>query len=348
MRTNMYWACLLLAAAACQTDPASEVEPTSPSGKGGGGGNKAYLVGDPADVQTTTQQGLVLMGGSTDVDEAMRWMLERSGGGDIIVLRASGSDGYNSYLYNLSNVNSVETLIIDSRRKAEDTSIEQKVRNAEAVFIAGGDQNSYVSNWKGTRLQNALNYLANTKKVTIGGTSAGLAILGEYYYAASSGTVYSYEALEDPYNRYMDGLGGGFLQMPFMANTITDTHYNERDRQGRHFAFMARLVKDFNVYYADVRGIGVDERTAACIDHTGQARVFGSGAAYFIQGWGGSPENCTSGNPLTWYRARQAVDVYRLPGNTNGSNTFSLANWSTGSGGSWQYWWSDQGVFQMQ
>ena len=39
-----------------------------------------YLTGDAADVTTTTQAGFVLMGGSTDVDAAFEWMIERSGG----------------------------------------------------------------------------------------------------------------------------------------------------------------------------------------------------------------------------------------------------------------------------
>jgi cyanophycinase len=275
-------------------------------------------------------------------------MLDRSGGGDVVVIRATGSDGYNSYLYNLATVNSVETLIIDSRRKADDPAIEQTIRQAEALFIAGGNQDDYVSYWKGTKVESALNYLATTKKVPIGGTSAGLAILGQYYYSASAGTVYSHEALADPYNRYMAGLGGSFLQMPFMANTITDSHYNERDRQGRHFVFMARLVQDFGVGATAVRGIGVDERTAACVDEQGIARVFGSGQVYFLQGWGGAPEICQSATPLSWNRNQQAVKAYLVQGTSSGTHSFSLANWSSGSGGSWQYWWAERGDFQRQ
>ena len=35
-----------------------------------------------------------MMGGSVENDNAMRWFLERADGGDVLVLRASGSDGY--------------------------------------------------------------------------------------------------------------------------------------------------------------------------------------------------------------------------------------------------------------
>ena len=44
----------------------------------------------------------------------------------------------------------------------------------------GGDQAFYYYNIEGTLLQDALNYLANVKKVVIGGTSAGCAIQGNY------------------------------------------------------------------------------------------------------------------------------------------------------------------------
>ena len=35
------------------------------------------------------------MGGGTDVDALFTWMSDRAGGGDSVVIRASGADGYN-------------------------------------------------------------------------------------------------------------------------------------------------------------------------------------------------------------------------------------------------------------
>ena len=49
-------------------------------------------------INTTPQGGIVLMGGSSEDDNAMRWFLNRASGGDIVVLRTSGSDGYNQYM----------------------------------------------------------------------------------------------------------------------------------------------------------------------------------------------------------------------------------------------------------
>lgn len=55
-----------------------------------------------------------------------------------------------------------------------------------------------------------------------------------------------------------------FLATPFLQNVTTDTHYSQRDRQGRSMAFLARVSKDYNVRLPC--GIGLDEQTALAID----------------------------------------------------------------------------------
>ena len=86
------------------------------------------------------------MGGATEDDNAMIWFLERSNGGDILVLRTSGSNGYNDYLYNELgvDVNSVETIVLNNSSAANESYIHNKVLNAEAIWFAGGDQSNLV------------------------------------------------------------------------------------------------------------------------------------------------------------------------------------------------------------
>ncbi len=79
-----------------------------------------YLTGSAADVSPVTTPGTVLMGGGTDVDEAFRWQIARSGGGDFVVIRATGKNGYNKYIDRLGAVDSVETLVIPSVQAAND------------------------------------------------------------------------------------------------------------------------------------------------------------------------------------------------------------------------------------
>src|SRR5579864_5944888 len=42
--------------------------------------------------------GFALMGGGDDLDEAFGWLCDRAGGGDFLILRATGDDEYNPYL----------------------------------------------------------------------------------------------------------------------------------------------------------------------------------------------------------------------------------------------------------
>jgi cyanophycinase-like exopeptidase len=295
------------------------------------------IVGDTADApHGATEFGLTLMGGSADVDEAMRWMLTRAGGGDVVVLRASGGNGYNDYLFNLgAKVNSVETLLINTREKADNPEIERRVRNAEMVFIAGGDQANYVNFWRNTRLHAALTYLATVKKIPIGGTSAGCAILGGLYFSALEGTIRSEEALANPFDPRITIGRHDFLAMPFLTNTITDTHYDNPDRTGRHLTFMARIAhEEANASPRGlVRGIGVEERTAACINDKGVAVIFGSGRAHFLwqNGETSRPEECAPLRPLTWNRNREAARSYIIRGSSSGAGSFDCNDWAAGA-----------------
>src|SRR4051812_16660869 len=159
------------------------------------------IIGDTADVQAPTKAGVVMMGGGKDVDEAFKWMINCSGGGDVVVIRASGTSAYNPYIYNLQKVNSVETLKIDSRELANNDTVARIIRNAEMLFIAGGDQSNYIKYWKGSRTMDAINYLLNIKHAPVGGTSAGCAILGGIYYSGEGGSLTADSALANPYSK---------------------------------------------------------------------------------------------------------------------------------------------------
>jgi len=300
------------------------------------------LTGDPADVTTTTTGGTCLMGGGTDVDAAFKWMISKSGGGDFVIIRADNSTGYNSYIYGMGGVNSVETVIIAKATDANSAVIENKIRGAEALFIAGGDQANYVKLWKNTRVENAINYLISTKHVPVGGTSAGCAILGSSYFAALNGSVTSAEALANPYNSLVTLGHDDFISIPYLQNTITDQHYTQRGREGRLVTFMARMNKDLK---KNARGIASDEQTAVCVDENGIAKVYGNNNAFFLQIATSGPETCVAGLPLTWNQNKQAIKIYRIVGSSAGNGSFDLKNYSSASGGNWLYYYVNNGIF---
>jgi cyanophycinase-like exopeptidase len=123
-------------------------------------GYKHYVVGNPADVTTTTSALLVMQGGGTDVDHNFAAMGAASGGGDFVVIRASGTDAYNPYILGLCGCDSVETFVFKNHNGAFQPFVIEHLMNAEALFIAGGDQSDYVKLWKGTPVEDAINHLA--------------------------------------------------------------------------------------------------------------------------------------------------------------------------------------------
>ncbi len=279
-----------------------------------------YVAGDSADVVTPTTGGLLLAGGSNDIAAAMKWMIDKSGGGDFVVIRCAGTDAYNPWIYKqLEGVDSCETIIFLSSEACDDPFVLEKIRNAEALFIAGGDQWDYVSMWKGTPVEDAIHYVAS-KPAPVGGTSAGLAILGEFVFTAENDTIDSDDALKNPYNRRV-AIDNNFLSLSNMDGKITDSHFVARDRMGRLVTFLARIVEDGLA--TEAKGIGIDEKTALGVELNGDVTLFDlctceGGAAYFLS-TPGRPEVCEPKTPLTYLD----VSVYRI----TGTATFNLATW---------------------
>ena len=256
-----------------------------------------YLMGHGGDVAPDAPGTplLVLMGGGLDVDSAFKSMINKAATGgnkvDVVVIRVTGADGYNDYLYNqlytapgeVKPIDSVETLVIKSRAGADDATVNAIVARADVLFIAGGDQWDYINLWKRSRLDITLQGL-KARKVPMGGTSAGLAVMGDFDFSAQNGTITSEQALANPYDR-RETLDTGFITgLTGLADTITDSHLVTRDRMGRLVSFLARIVdnKGWRASPGRARGIGLDENTALVVDD-GKAEVHGGGAAYFVQ-----------------------------------------------------------------
>ncbi|MCU0686418.1 MAG: cyanophycinase [Polyangiaceae bacterium] len=274
----------------------------------------SYLVGNPADAPVAPGgPGLILMGGGPDVDEAFTWWRPKLNGGDVVVLRTSGADGYNDYLYHdIGGCDSVETLLVTSPALANTNYVAARLNQAEGIFLAGGDQATYLAAWRGTRVERALQD-AWARGAVVGGTSAGCAVLGEFVYSAENGTVFSSEALADPFD-FRVTLEPDFLRYPPLRNVLTDTHFKQRNRMGRLAAFAARLHEDGTA--AVVRSLGVDERTALLVDADGFATVAGQNHVYVLDA-AESPATCEPGVPLSFtglsLAALGAGDTVRLP-----------------------------------
>jgi len=286
-------------------------------------GFQAFIAGNPADApqSPSLSPGLVLMGGGTDVDAAFQWMCQRAGGGDFVVIRTTGTDAYNPYIQQLCpQMDSVETIIITSVTGANSAYVSSHIQTAEALWIAGGDQSTYVNLWRGTAVQTGVNFLLNSKLAPVGGTSAGLAVLSQFIYTGELGSVTSSQALANPFHRYVT-LDRDLFQSALGVNKLYDSHFVTRDRMGRSLTFLARIVN--NGWATQPRGIGVDEETALLVTPNGAVSMVGTGAAYFLQA-PGPAQVLADRTPLTYLN----IGVYKVPQ----GGTFNFSTW-TGTGG---------------
>jgi cyanophycinase-like exopeptidase len=219
----------------------------------------------------------------------------------------------------------VATLIIPNREAAEDPAVAEIIRKAEVVFIAGGDQSNYVRGWKGTPVESAINDNIAAGK-PIGGTSAGLAVLGEFVYGClkdkpDDKDLASTDVLPNPYFERVT-LVRDFLKISHLESLITDSHFAKRDRMGRTLGFLARLMKD--EWSSSPREVAIDEKSAVLVEADGKALVVGTGkGAYFLRPTK-APEVCENEVPLTF----RNVSVYRA----KVGGRFDLTSW-TGDGG---------------
>jgi len=280
-----------------------------------------YLTGNAGDV-VISMAGPAhdFGGGGTDVDAALQWIIDQVRGCtscstkiDVVILRSSGSNGYNDYIYAMNGVDSVETLVITRASDSNTAAVQDTVRKAEVVFFAGGDQCDYVKYFKGTLVETAVEDVY-ARGGGVGGTSAGTAIQGEFTYDGCAGSATSADALANPYHRTVT-FTYNFFNWTNLQRTITDSHFVTRDRMGRTLAFLARQIKDGKATSA--LSVAVNEVTSVVVDRNGLATVMGDGPAYFILA-DHAPEVCQAGTPLTYSNFK----IWKvLPG-----GTFNLQN----------------------
>ena len=231
-----------------------------------------YLLGDTAaKTPGKTSPGLLLMGGGDRNFDALRWFMKKAGNGHIVVLRASQAGEIGEEFFNeVGGIQSVETFVFSEREQSNDPKILAALKRADGIFLAGGDQSRYVRYWRGTPVGVALDAHVRAGK-PLGGTSAGLAMQGEYLYGAmDGGSQISPRALADPLGAD-NTIETDFLHIAALKGVITDTHFSERNRLGRLIAFVA---KGEAMAGHPLIGLGVDEDAAVAVEGDGSARVY--------------------------------------------------------------------------
>jgi cyanophycinase len=283
---------------------------------------KYFRAGNAADSAATPRTGFVLMGGG-EQDPALKNLCERANGGDFLILRANTEDDYaqkvNEEIRALCPLNSAATIVFSERDDSDDPKLVERINQAEAIFIAGGDQSNYLRFWQDTPVEDSLNrHIAAGKP--IGGSSAGLAVLGEFSFSSMIDTIHSPDALADPYGNKVT-VSRDFLRIPLLTGIITDTHFAKRDRMGRLLVFLARILQDG--WAKQVRAIAVEQDAAVLLEPDGQAKIIGAGAGYFLEAKN-LPDVCQRKVPLSI----RGITVHRAPSGAS----FNVKEWK-GTGG---------------
>lgn len=249
---------------------------------------------------------VALMGGGVEVDRASALFVEGALGGDVLVLRASGSvDSYTSYFASELSTDpapaSVTTIRLDDPAVGDDEAVLCRVDGAEALWLAGGDQYDYLGRWPDA-LHGALASL-HARGGAIGGTSAGAMALSGYAFDAAEGGVTSEEALGDPSASFVRAVPSPFAA-PELSGFLVDTHFVARGREGRLLAFLARVLVDHGEPVA--YGIGLDE-SAALVIEGGRYRALADGGATVLLYEVIGPATISTGAALSLEGIRRAV-----------------------------------------
>ncbi len=228
-------------------------------------------------------QGAVMLvgGGGEDYndwsDAPYRWFVQQADSGKIINIDVDeASAWYPGYFRWLGAAQSSHALQIATVSAANDPAIYQELISAKGIFIEGGDQWEYLSAWKGTLVEEAIEQVFFGGGA-IGGTSAGMAILGEVIFDARYGSANPEVIAYNPYHSRVQ-FTDDFLNI--LPGVFTDSHFHPRGRLGRLVPMLARSIQD----YGDINliGVGVDENTALCIDAAKNAAALGEGTVTIL------------------------------------------------------------------
>lgn len=153
-------------------------------------------------------------------------------------------------------------LSIRDRSDAEKEEYNSILEEATGIFMTGGNQLRLSTILGGTRIATQIRR-KNANGIPVAGTSAGAAFISEHMIAfgQEGSTPIAGKVTLAP------GLG-------LSNRVIVDQHFRQRDRLGRLMTALA--------YNPFVQGIGLDEDTAAFINHQNEIEVVGEGALTIV------------------------------------------------------------------
>jgi cyanophycinase-like exopeptidase len=283
------------------------------------------------DALLPSKGGIMLVGGGANHPQgAYSWFVSQAACGDIVVIennQSAATASANAMEFARLGARSVDVfdfnVIGDSTLSPNaflvacdldgyGTEFLDKLGGAEAVYFRGGNQWPYVQLLNADVAATSIISEGNScGGLVVGGTSAGMAILGQYVYTAEftqgagATDLTSQDILAnfrtpkfwnyDPHiQQNRDAISTHVLDLGQLEGVLTETHLNDADkdgsqssghtidRLGRFLSFLGAALLDGDAFGRGgyVNGIAADKDTALTITADGSCQVYG-GTVYF-------------------------------------------------------------------
>jgi cyanophycinase len=157
-----------------------------------------------------------------------------------------------------------------------DPNASARLRSATLIWMPGGDQNRFMNEIEGTGLADVIRE-RHRDGVTIGGTSAGAAVLAREMFTGEA----DLKAITQGATQVAPGLG-------VLPDLLIDQHFLKRQRGNR----LISAVLD----HRSLVGVGIDESTAVVVNDSG-FEVIGKSSVVVIDPRHANIERATPGTP---------------------------------------------------
>ena len=225
------------------------------------------------DMDSVDTNAILIIGGAEDKvhgREILSSFFQRSGGRDAIIgiIPCASRDPVAisqryQRVFEDMGARSIEVMDIRDREHSEEPSWKTVMDACTGVFMTGGDQVRLCGLLADTPLVDRLRQRAQLGEITLGGTSAGAAVMGHHMIAGGGSG-------ESP-NRSLVDMATGLGILP---EIIVDQHFHNRNRMARLMSAMAMQP--------DRVGLGVDEDTCALFEESSIFRVIGKGTVTVV------------------------------------------------------------------
>lgn len=209
---------------------------------------------------TQTEGKLFIIGGGKRPFEMIKRMITESGldkGGYLVVLPMASTEPDTAVFYAAAQFKEHGILnIIDFRFNRDLNANPQQLdslRNADLIYITGGDQSRFMEAISGTPVEEAIKFCYR-KGGTIAGTSAGAAVMSEKMITGNELKQSDYRETFRTIEADNIELGVG---LGLVTSAIIDQHFVYRSRHNR---LITAVIEN-----PDLRSIGIDEATAILV-----------------------------------------------------------------------------------